>query len=78
MYRHSPSCDNCIFGLYKDVGWSDFTVEGTDFYCRLGNRPSISAEKYEVVDKPDDCNEFREGVPTKLSVEDELPPDMKR
>jgi hypothetical protein len=78
MSYGDPSCDNCIFGLYKDVGYSDWTVLGTDFYCRLGKREMTSAETYETIEKPDDCDEFRSGQPTKLSVSDKLPDDLKR
>ncbi len=72
------TCDGCIWGLYKDVGYSDWTVLGTDFYCRMRNRPKESAETYEEIEKPDDCNDWKWGQPAKLSVSDKLPPDMKQ
>ena len=73
----SETCDNCIWGLYKDVGYSNWTVEGTNFYCRMRNRPVTSAETYEEIEKPDDCNDWKWGEPPKLSVEDRLPDDCK-
>jgi hypothetical protein len=71
------SCNNCIWGLLKDVGWSNWTVEGTMFYCRQRNRPPTSHETYETLEKPDDCRDWRWGNPPHLHVDDKLPPDLR-
>jgi hypothetical protein len=67
-------CDTCLFGIYKDYGYSDLTVQGTSFYCRRNLRPTIpDVERFEVIEKPDHCQVWESGKPQHLSVDSKLP-----
>ncbi len=70
-------CSECIFGIYKDFGYSVYTVIGTEFICRKGNRKVVeSIESYETIEKPESCDDHTEGSPLELSVDEALPDDV--
>lgn len=33
------SCSECVHALFEDYGYSNYTVEGTDFACKIGKHP---------------------------------------
>jgi len=82
-------CTNCRHGATQDVGYSNYTVEGTVFLCLEECNPvmlngGVSWELYEDHDKPPfdwakECTEYRSGKPQEYCVEDEIPePSTKR
>lgn len=68
-------CDDCFFAYYKDFGYSNWTVEGTELKCIRRNRTSISAERFERIPAPDSCNDWKYGKPSHYSVDDPDPGD---
>lgn len=36
----SRRCDDCVWSAIQDEGYSNYTVEGSTFYCVLGLHPS--------------------------------------
>ena len=73
------NCTECKFGKIQDVGYSDWTVEGSNFFCRLDNNPGMqhgghSYEKGEDHDREpytfaEECEDYKEGTPIHYSVE---------
>jgi hypothetical protein len=76
-------CTGCRHGATQDVGYSNYTVEGTVFRCIEECNPGmtnrgVSYESYESHDKPpfdwaEECEEFRVGKPQDYAVEDDFP-----
>jgi len=40
------TCDNCRFALMDDYGYSNYTVEGTDFTCLKGLHPAGTFDRF--------------------------------
>lgn len=71
-------CTDCKFALLKDYGYSNYTVEGTEFNCLKNLNPSSGIDIW-YNEAPEllfaeQCNSFSEGDPFRLSVEDNLEP----
>lgn len=45
------SCSDCQFALFADVGYSNYTVEGTEFYCTIGLHPEDGFDRFYGGDK---------------------------
>ena len=77
------NCANCRHGAAKEVGYSDYTVEGTVFICMEGKNTGmlnggVSYESYEDHNKPPYtwaacCDSYRPGKPGKYSVDESTP-----
>lgn len=79
------NCTNCRHAATKDVGYSDYTVEGTNFDCLESLNPEIdkdgeSWESYEdhnmaPYNFAEECSTFRESnrEPQHYCVEEKMP-----
>ena len=71
MELRLKTCANCRHGATKDVFYSDYTIEGTNFHCLESLNPGIdrwgiSWESYEDHSEfpyafANDCRSYREG-----------------
>lgn len=74
-YNTCQSCATCAYAIYQDHGYSNWTVEGTDFSCGLGIHPADGFDSYY---KTNDgyafgaaCAAYKQGTGFKLDVEGE-------
>ena len=60
-------CDGCLHGLLEDHGYSNYTVEGTDFTCKLGRHPKGTFDRFYGEDMglqyAEQCANFVAGKP---------------
>lgn len=67
------SCSECKFAIYQDTGYSNYTVEGTDFYCAKGVHPSDGFDTFygtgPGLEFGNTCTEKVEGWPVSIRVE---------
>lgn len=84
MTETKNSCKNCKFAVYQDEGYSNYTVEGTTFYCALGSHPQGSFDRWY---RENDllnyiCDAHSVGEPIEMDVDREnvsgLTPDQLR
>jgi hypothetical protein len=72
------TCNECRFALFEDYGYSNWTVEGTDFTCLKSLNPAGSFDRWYGHDKrleyADTCPGYVEGDPAELDVDRELYP----
>ncbi len=58
-------CTECRHALLQDEGYSNYTVEGTTFSCKLELNPHGSFDRFYGVDKrlafAEQCTSFAEG-----------------
>lgn len=70
-----PSCGDCRFALLADVGYSNYTVEGTEFYCTIGLHPEDGFDRWygadERLDFAKECRGFTAGEPIRTDVDGE-------
>lgn len=74
------NCTKCRHSALKDYGYSNFTVEGTNFHCLKQQNPGItrngiSYESWEnhegsPFNYAESCREFRKGTSQEFAVED--------
>lgn len=68
-------CNNCKFAIFQDTGYSNYTVEGTDFYCAKKAHPSDGFDawygEHEGFKFGETCPSRSEGEPIQLRVEDD-------
>lgn len=69
-YERSENCNECAYAVLKDIGYSNWTVEGTNLICTLAKRKRTSYERYEDIPAPHDCDAYKPGIPIKSDVED--------
>lgn len=69
------SCNQCSHRFYKDYGYSDYTVEGTDIYCRNDLNPDYphpEPYKHEEQKGPhafaENCPSYQEEEPVGFDV----------
>lgn len=69
------SCNDCEFALFNDYGYSNYTVEGTEFFCTLNFHPADGFDRFFGEDKrlnfADECAMFTKGEPISMDVERE-------
>ena len=74
------SCNNCTNALMADYGYSNYTVEGTEFHCTLKKHPLGSFDRFYGKDErlgfAENCTSFSEGYPEGLDVECEVLEDL--
>lgn len=68
-------CDNCKFCVYRDYGYSNYTVEGTNKECGRGVHGPFdnfyqTAPEYKNIPYP--CPEWASGEPLYLDVDGEV------
>lgn len=75
MSRH---CDFCRYALNEDYGYSNYTTEGTTFWCLKSVHPNDGFDRFYGTDKRQnfaiDCPEFSEGIPVEMDVDGDLAP----
>lgn len=71
-------CDNCKFAVLKDIGYSNYTVEGYYFTCAKDAHPDGSFDqfygenpKFEFAKQ---CEFYEAGDPVALDVDGEYEP----
>lgn len=80
-----PTCDGCRFGSLQDIGYSNWTVEGRDFFCLVDAHPSDGFDAWYRTDPrlrfAAECPKFEAGEPVCLNVDredlDQLTPDQR-
>ena len=79
----APKCSECRFGLIQDTGWSNWTVDGRDFFCLLGAHPEDGFDVWYYNDSrlnyAAECPKFEVGEPVSMDVdhEDEVPEERR-
>ena len=68
MEDEKPHCGGCKFCVFKDHGYSNYTVEGTSFYCGKNLHPESGFDRWYGEDKrleyAQECTGFEpSGVP---------------
>jgi hypothetical protein len=81
----STTCNGCRFACFVDYGYSNYTVEGTEFYCAKSLHPDGHFDRFYGEDKRLDfaaeCSGFEAGEPISMDVDQEgiadLTPDQR-
>jgi hypothetical protein len=80
MTEEKKSCAQCKFCLLEDVGYSNYTVENTLFFCLKDAHPEDGFDSwYREADKlayAEKCQQFEPGIPIELDVEQEALDDL--
>lgn len=67
------NCSDCKFALFHDYGYSNWTVEGTDFHCLKEKHPDGSFDRFYLTDGrlgyAEKCQAFVKGDPVNLDVD---------
>jgi hypothetical protein len=79
------TCENCKFGCLFDFGYSNYMVEGTEFFCAQSLHPDGHFDRFYGEDKrqvfAEKCTGFEEGEAIWMDVEQEnvaeLTPEQK-
>ena len=75
-----PSCSDCQFALFAAFGYSNYTVEGTEFFCTIGLHPEDGFDRWFGEDGrlsfAKECRGFTEGQPIELDVDLEAEADL--
>jgi len=68
--KNGKCCSNCVYSFLEDVGYSDYTVEGTDVECLIEVHPKKSfADDSRDNNYAEKCKEFEQGIVVHISVE---------
>jgi hypothetical protein len=74
------SCNDCEFALFNDYGYSNYTVEGTEFFCTLNFHPADGFDRFYGTDNrlafADECPMFTVGEPILMDVDRENLPEL--
>lgn len=69
-------CTDCRYHLAQDVGYSNYTVEGTDVYCLLKKNPGLPSDRWYEEDPAlnyaNQCDSFKEGDGVGFDVDGEV------
>lgn len=69
------TCNDCRFGVFEDYGYSNWTVEGTDFSCAKRLHPEGTFDRFYGEDErlkfAEKCPGFEAGTPVSLDVDGE-------
>lgn len=78
--KQKPSCRNCKFAVHIDYGYSNYTVEGTTFYCGKKLHPDGEFDEFYGEDKrlkfAETCPSFEEGDGVTMDVDHENKADL--
>lgn len=74
------SCDNCKYAIYEDYGYSNYTVEGTEFQCGKKAHPEGAFDRF-YRENPSlnfgaQCEFHEAGEPISMDVEHEDYPEL--
>lgn len=69
------SCEGCSNALFADYGYSNYTTEGTEFWCMVGAHPEDGFDKWFGLDErllfAEVCPRFEPGDPVRMDVDHE-------
>lgn len=69
------TCNECRFAIFKDYGYSNYTVEGTEFFCAIKAHPADGFDRWFGGDQrlwfAAECGSFSPGEAIGLDVEGE-------
>lgn len=75
MDTGKKSCNNCKYAIFQDYGYSNYTVEGTEFYCGKKQHPDGHFDRWYGEDArlqfAEKCPTFEAGDPIEMDVEGE-------
>ena len=80
MDKHidKPTCADCVHSLTIDHGYSNYTVEGSDFFCLIGKHPDDGFDAWygnaKELAYAESCDEFRRGDGIHLDVDRDSQP----
>ena len=83
MSDEMNSCKTCKYAIFQDEGYSNYTVEGTMFYCALEQHPDGEFDRWYGEDIRLDyvCARYESGEPIYMDVEreglSELTPEQR-
>lgn len=67
------SCNGCEFAVFNDYGYSNYTVEGTEFFCSLRFHPADGFDRWfgkdDRLNFADECVMYTEGEPITMDVD---------
>ena len=67
------SCNNCKFALFQDYGYSNYTVEGTEFTCLTDSHPAGTFDRFygenDQLNYAPQCNSYANGEPVHIDVD---------
>jgi hypothetical protein len=67
------TCNECEFALFRDYGYSNYTTEGTEFFCLVGKHPEDGFDRWfgddERLNYAQVCTGFVSGEPICLDVD---------
>lgn len=74
------TCEDCFFAVIADYGYSNYTTEGTEFYCTKLKHPKVHFDRFygkEVeLDYAMKCRSFAAGGAITMDVDGELEVDL--
>lgn len=74
------TCNECKNALFEDFGYSNYTVEGTEFFCMVRAHPEDGFDRWfgedERLNFAEQCPSFHEGPPIKMDVEHDEKDDL--
>lgn len=69
------NCNECRFAILEDYGYSNYTVEGTLFYCAKRLHPENGFDRFyganPKLDFAETCTGFELGAPLEIDVDKE-------
>lgn len=70
------TCNSCKYAIFKDYGYSNYTTEGTQFYCAKNLHPADGFDRFYGEDKRLDyaakCGGFECGDSIEMDVDGEV------
>ena len=67
------TCNACKYAIFKEEGYSNYTVEGTTFYCFKQRHPEAPFDRFYGDDKRLNyaqlCISYRHGQPIDMDVD---------
>lgn len=71
-----PTCNDCKYAIFQDYGYSNYTTEGTTFYCAKKAHPSDEFDRWygkdERLNFAAECKEFSKGDSIDMDVDGDI------
>lgn len=78
--QSEKSCNNCKFAVFQDYGYSNYTVEGTEFECRKQAHPEGDFDRWYGEDEKlkfgAKCPSYENGEPIEMDCDHENEADL--
>lgn len=69
------TCSECRWAVFEDFGYSNYTVEGTNFSCMKSLHPAGTFDRFygedERLEFADKCDGFNAGEPVEIDCDRE-------